>query len=106
MPLPVSVAKRYIHLPSVTLADEKPQLIKRLPAPLIRQLLHSCGTGRICARAAACELRLARSRFIICLCATSTQPKWRVCPSPVLVQAPGPDNFNSMNTASAIGLWQ
>lgn len=44
-------------------ADERPQLLKRLPAPLIRHLLHSYRTGQICARAAASELGLARSRF-------------------------------------------
>jgi hypothetical protein len=44
-------------------ADEKPQLIKRLPAPLIRHLLHSYRTGHLCARGAARELGLARSRF-------------------------------------------
>lgn len=44
-------------------ADEKPQLIKRLPGPLIRHLLHSFRGGQICARAAAHELRLSRSRF-------------------------------------------
>ncbi len=44
-------------------ADEKQQLIKRLPAPLVRHLLHSYRTGQICARAAADELGLARSRF-------------------------------------------
>jgi len=44
-------------------ADEKPQLIKRLPAPLIRHLLQCFRTGQICARAAAHELGLARSRF-------------------------------------------
>jgi hypothetical protein len=44
-------------------ADEKPQLIKRLPAPLIRHFLHGYRNGQICARAAADELGLARSRF-------------------------------------------
>jgi hypothetical protein len=44
-------------------ADEKPQLIKRLPAPLVRHLLHSFRTGQICTRAASDELGLSRSRF-------------------------------------------
>jgi hypothetical protein len=43
--------------------DEKQQLIKRLPAPLIRHLLHGYRVGQICDRAAASELGLARSRF-------------------------------------------
>ena len=45
------------------MADEKAQLIKRLPAPLIRHLLHSFRTGQLCAPAAANELGLSRSRF-------------------------------------------
>lgn len=49
--------------PLLAWADEKLQLIKRLPAPLIRHLLHSYRTRQICARAAARELGLARSRF-------------------------------------------
>jgi hypothetical protein len=49
--------------PRLAWADEKPQLLKRLPVPLIRHLLHSYRSGQICARAAALELRLARSRF-------------------------------------------
>lgn len=44
-------------------ADEKLQLIKRLPAPLIRHLLNAHRTGQLCSRAAASELGLARSRF-------------------------------------------
>lgn len=43
-------------------ADEK-QLGKRLPAPLIRHILHTHRAGQLCARAAAAELGLARSRF-------------------------------------------
>lgn len=63
-------------------ADEKPQLIKRLPAPLIRHLLHSYRTGQICARAAAKELGLARSRFYelyadyLRACATGHADRW------------------------------
>lgn len=38
-------------------------MIKRHPAPFIRHLLHSYRTGQICARAAARQLGLARSRF-------------------------------------------
>ena len=34
-----------------------------MPGPLIRHLLHSFRGGQICARAAAHELRLSRSRF-------------------------------------------
>jgi hypothetical protein len=63
MPLPFQAAKRNTHLPLSSFADEKQQLIKRLPAPLIRHLLHSFRTGHICARAAASELGLAHSHF-------------------------------------------
>ena len=49
--------------PLLAWADEKLQLIKRLPAPLIRHLLHSYRIRQICARATAAELGLTRSRF-------------------------------------------
>jgi hypothetical protein len=57
-------------------------LIKRLPAPLIRHLLHSYRTGQICDRAAASELGLARSRFYelyaeyLRACASGDEPIW------------------------------
>ena len=67
MLLPVSVPKRKIHPYSILLwqtsPHEKIQLIHRLPAPLIRHLLHCYRTGHLCARSAAIELGLARSRF-------------------------------------------
>ena len=67
MPLPVSAPKRKIHRSSILLwqisPQEKTQLIHRLPAPLIRHLLHGYRTGQLCARSAASELGLARSRF-------------------------------------------
>jgi GAF domain-containing protein len=42
---------------------EKSQLIKRLPAPLIRHLLASHRAGQLCAQAAATELGLAHTRL-------------------------------------------
>jgi hypothetical protein len=42
---------------------EKPQLIQRIPAPLIRHLLANHRQGLLCARAAAMELGLSRARF-------------------------------------------
>jgi GAF domain-containing protein len=68
--------------PLLVWADEKPQLIKRLPAPLLRHLLHSYRTGHLCARAAARELGLARSRFYelyadyLCACANGHADTW------------------------------
>ncbi len=62
-------------------ADEK-QLIKRQPAPLIRHLLHSYRVGYLCARAAARELGLERSRFYelyadyLRACATGHADTW------------------------------
>jgi len=44
-------------------SDEKLQLIKRLPAPLIRHLLASHRKGELSAREAAHELGLSRARF-------------------------------------------
>ena len=49
--------------PPLRCGDERLQLIKRLPAPLIRHLLQSFRSGHICSRAATLELGLARSRF-------------------------------------------
>ena len=43
--------------------DEKSQLIKRLPAPIIRHLLASHRNDQLSARAAARELGLSRPRF-------------------------------------------
>ena len=43
--------------------DEKPQLIKRLPAPFIRQLLASHRALQLSAQEAAKELGLSNSRF-------------------------------------------
>jgi hypothetical protein len=61
------VAKRKIHLPFIFLcylsSDEKLQLIKRLPAPIIRHLLASHRKGQLSAQAAARELGLCRAGF-------------------------------------------
>jgi hypothetical protein len=62
---PAGVSFQAINPPaSPTLGShEKLQLIKRLPAPLIRHLLASHRAGQLCAKAAAAELGLAHSRF-------------------------------------------
>ena len=57
------VLKRKIHLSPAFWRDEKLQLIKRLPAPLIRHLLASHRRQQLSAREAAKELGLAHTRF-------------------------------------------
>lgn len=62
---PAGVSFKAINPPSFChhRDDEKSQLIKRLPVPLIRHLLASHRRGELSARAAARELGLSRPRF-------------------------------------------
>jgi hypothetical protein len=48
--------------------DEKLQLIKRLPAPIIRHLLASHRNDKLSAREAARELGLSRPRLVVSFC--------------------------------------
>ena len=57
------MAKRKIHLLCYPSNDEKLQLIKRLPAPLIRHLLACHRDGKLSAIEAARELGFSRPRF-------------------------------------------
>ena len=63
-------------------SHEKLQLIKRLPSPFIRHILHSFRTGHLCAIGAANELGLAHSRFYklysdyLCACAQGQADTW------------------------------
>ena len=61
------MAKRKIHLPSIfpcyLFSDEKLQLIKRLPAPIIRHLLACHRKEQLSAQEAARELGLCRAGF-------------------------------------------
>ena len=62
---PAGVSFKAINPPSFchNREDEKSQLIKRLPAPLIRHLLASHRRGELSARQTAHELGLSRPRF-------------------------------------------
>jgi len=76
------VAKRKIHLLCYPSSDEKLQLIKRLPAPLIRHLLACHRDGKLSAGQAARELGLSRPRFYklysqyLRACAQGKAPGW------------------------------
>lgn len=63
MPLPTPVPRRKIHPLLTCWGDEKRQLVKRLPAPLIRHVLISHRREQLSAVDAAKELGLARTRF-------------------------------------------
>jgi hypothetical protein len=63
MPLPVPVSKRKIHSSLSLWCDEKSQLNKRLPAPIIRHLLACHRKDQLSAVEAASELGLSRARF-------------------------------------------
>jgi hypothetical protein len=62
-PLPESVPKRKIHRSATFGGHEKHQLIHRLPAPFIRQILADHRAGHLSAAVAATELDLAHTRF-------------------------------------------